>query len=803
MHSRTMRQSLPLTLMAGMLLVAGNRVGYSRDKVNFSRQIRPILSENCFYCHGPDANERQADLRLDDETSAHAALKIGSASESELFRRITSPDPDELMPPPDSQRKLTQRQRELIRQWINEGAEWGEHWAFTPLTGPQLPDVTVEANRLRQSGDAYGDWSRQAIDRLVLDKLKQKGITPSPRASRSTLIRRVSLDLLGLPPTPEEIAAFVNDPADDAYEKMVDRLLDSPHYGERMAWDWLDAARYADTNGYQGDRERTMWPWRDWVMQSFNENMPFDQFTVWQLGGDLLKDATDEQKLATAFCRNHMINGEGGRIPEENRVDYVMDMAETTGTVWLGLTFNCCRCHDHKFDPLTQKDYYSLFAFFNQTPVSGGGGDPQTKPNLPIYTEKQRREIGELAMLRASLNEQLKNLPDEEKADDDQKKQRAEIQKQLEANQNRNKSIVNSVPKVMIMADQEKPRDSFRLDRGLYNKPLDKVTAAVPVSLPGLPEDEPSNRLGLARWLVSDENPLTARVTVNRFWQQVFGIGLVKTAEDFGSQSEIPVHAELLEWLAHDFRSHGWDVKRLMRQIVLSETYCQVSDMTANEYEADPDNRLLARASRFRMPAWMIRDAALSASGLLVARTGGPPVNGYQPAGVWEEATFGKKKYVQEHGESLYRRSLYTFWRRIIAPTMFFDNASRQTCTVTPFRTNTPLHALQTLNSVTYVEASRVLAERALMREGGSDASHIGWIVQRVLGREASPQELAILERGLKRSRDQYGESRTEAERLLKLGESSRDESLDVVEHASWTALCLAVFNLDEALTRH
>lgn len=536
-----------------------------------------------------------------------------------------------------------------------------------------------------------------------------------------------------------------------------------------------------------------MWPWRDWVIRAFNENLPYDQFTIWQLAGDLLPEATFDQRLATGFCRNHMINGEGGRIPEENRVDYVMDMTETVGTVWLGLTVNCCRCHDHKFDPLSHRDYYSLFAFFNQTPVDGSGGNPQTPPVLAAPTREQQQQI-------AAAERALKSAEVAHAADASLSSDTAAIEEQL-------KRLRGEVPKVMVMADAPEPRRTFVLRRGLYNDPGEEVTAEVPSQFPPLADDAPHNRLGLARWLVSPDNPLTARVTVNRLWQQLFGIGLVKTVEDFGVQGEIPLHADLLDWLAADFRDRGWDVKALLREIVTSKTYRQSSAMRF--VEADPENRWLARGPRFRMPSWMLRDQALAAGGLLVSAQGGPPVNGYQPAGVWEEATFGKKVYKQDSGAALYRRSLYTFWRRIIAPTIFFDNASRQTCTVQTFRTNTPLHALLTWNDVTFVEAARGLAQRALtgsFPESGSaqgtDSQRIDFVFACLLARPASDAERKVLLAALQRSRSEFASDPKAADALLAMGDSPRDPAIAAIEHAAWTALCLGVLNLDETLTK-
>jgi hypothetical protein len=833
-----MMARLSLCALVAVLLVPLGKVR-AGGKVEFGRDILPILSENCFLCHGPDAKNRKARLRLDDETSARkvrkgrAAIVPGKSSSSELYLRVSATEPEEIMPPPRSNRKLTGKQIALLRQWIDEGATWGDHWALTRLVRSALPQPGRFAQRARNPLDAF-----------VLARLEKDGLAPAQEAARETLIRRASLDLTGLPPTPSEVEAFVNDMSPVAYEKVVDCLLASPHFGERMAWDWLDAARYADSNGYQGDGDRTMWPWRDWVVEAFNRNMPYDEFTIWQLAGDLLPGATIEQKLATGFCRNHPINGEGGRIPEENRVDYVMDMAETTGTVWLGLTFNCCRCHDHKYDPLSRRDYYRLFAFFNQTPVDGNGGNPQTPPVVEVGSPAQKEELAKLstaARIEAAevdrfettffprakgqhpdKSDKAAKLPDGIKSvlslppaqrspgqltqlEKHWEKEAAAYVKQLrklrKAVETR-EGFSRSMPRVMVMEDIAKPRETYMLDKGLYDKRGEVVSAAVPARLPALPPGAATNRLGLARWLVSQENPLTARVTVNRFWQQFFAIGLVKTPEDFGVQGEKPSHPEMLDWLAAEFRDSGWDVKHLCRLIVTSAAYCQSAKVTPQLLERDPHNRLLARGPRFRMPSWMLRDQALAAGGLLVRKVGGPAVRPYQPPGVWEEATFGTKQYRQDKGEALYRRSLYTFWRRIIAPTEFFDTASRTTCWVKQTRTNSPLHALVTLNDTTYVEAGRALAERVLTTAGAQPDQRIELAFRLVLARRPTATEAQVLLAGLQRVRGEFGRDPAAAQKLLRVGESRRNEALDPVEHAAYAALCGAILNLDEALTR-
>jgi hypothetical protein len=1029
-------ERIVIFVVAVSATLGGLRVG--ADEIDFRRDIRPILSEHCFQCHGPDSNQREAELRLDTHEGALSAITAGSLSDSELIARILSDDVDAVMPPPEQKRPLTTSQKELLSRWVEAGAEWDSHWAFDAIATPTVP-----------AGSIFSDdvHSRNPIDAFVQQQLNGSGLQPAAAANRATLIRRLSLDLTGLPPTPSEIRRFTNDRRPDAYSRLVNRILASPEFGERMAWDWLDAARYADSNGYQGDGDRTMWPWRDWVVKSINGNLPFDEFTTKQLAGDLLSEASEEDRLATGFCRNHMINGEGGRIAEENRIDYVMDMTETAGTVWMGLTLNCCRCHDHKFDPLTQSNYYQLFDFFNQTPVNGGGGSGQTAPVLTsasmdqkelerqlanqltqkrseqaerekfVLTEQQDWEATKLASLKANaawtpanvveataVSQTLRVLDDltvlaegePASKDDYQLKLKTSLTKltgfrldalrhsshtenslsragsgnfvltdvalqidvQIDndgvnanggnangANDKKTNVVIASAqatfeqgghsianafdqdpasgwavyagkvvdqehsaaftfrepvsvaaesdiqlslkfqsphdrhvigrfrisftsaakpaltdnnqllltalqagpdertkeqkesvrtarladdapyqqlaaatknltdqlnglrgrfPKVMVMEDMPKRRDTFILNRGLYNDVTDvQVSAAVPSFLPQLKLDRPANRLDLANWIVADENPLTARVVVNRYWQQIFGVGIVKTVEDLGTQGEMPGNRALLDWLADDFRSSGWDVKHLMRTIVTSHTYRQSSRVTEQHQSIDPENRLLSRGSRYRLPSWMIRDQALFVSGLLVESTGGPPVKSYQPPGVWADATFGRKVYNQDTGAALYRRSLYTFWRRIIGPTMFFDNANRQTCTVQAFRTNTPLQALYTLNDVTYVEASRVMARRILADATlKTEAERLDDIYLRVLGRSPSDVETKIWLVAIARSRIQFEATPQAATDLLSIGELPRDESLVAAEHAAWTALILAVLNLDESLNR-
>ncbi len=815
----------------------GAAVGLKEREIVFSRDILPILSDNCFHCHGPDPKEgRKGDLRLDVETEAkkvrdgHAAIAAGKAEESEVILRLLSSDRDEKMPPPKTGRALKQEQVALLKRWIDEGAQWGKHWSFEPLKRPPL-----------NAGSGH------PVDAIVDARLKNEGVSPSGPAPQHTLIRRLSLDLTGLPPTLAQLEMFLSDTAPGAWERAVDRTLASPAFGERMAWDWLDAARYADSNGYQGDADRTMWPWRDWVVNAFNQNLPFNEFTVWQLAGDLLPAPTHEQILATGFNRNHMINGEGGRIAEENRVDYVMDMSETMGSVWLGLTLNCCRCHDHKFDPLTQREYYQFTAFFNQTPVTGGGGNAQTPPVLdcplpgqsdkiekaeadwkrtfdllrtkegelfPRAANKQLVESAATADLSKPVREALSLVPASRKSEQwellikEFGGKQDEYGTLLKAASNAKKAldeIRNAVPRVMVMKDEDKPRQTFLLNRGLYNQPGPEVQAAVPGVLPAMEVGdgrERATRLDLARWLVSEKNPLTARVAVNRFWQMLFGIGLIKTPEDFGVQAEYPVYPEILDWLASEFVESGWDVKGLLRTVVTSEAYKRSSVTSKPELrERDPDNRLLSRGPRFRMPSWMIRDQALFVSGLMNVSIGGPPVFPYQPAGVWEEATFGKRQYHQSSGSDLHRRSLYTFWRRIVGPTVFFDVARRQVCEVKPLRTNTPMHALTTLNDITYVEAAAAMA-RVALKSSSVDVDRLRTVAKRVLCRDLSPQELAVWMRTIERSRKAFEQDVHAAERLLGQLSAVKDGELQPAIQAAWTMLCLNLLNLDETLTK-
>ncbi len=1020
--------------------------------VEFNRDIRPILSDACYTCHGPAKSTRKADLRLDTEQGAFAdrggyrAVVPGDPDKSEILHRILDPQESKRMPPRSSGPRLKPEQVALIRRWIEQGAKWQKHWSLLPPRRPDLPPVK---DRL---------WPRNGIDHFILARLEREGLRPSPQADRVTLLRRVTLDLTGLPPTPAEIDAFLADSRPDAYERVIERLLASPRYGERMAIKWLEAARYADTNGYQTDGERIMWRWRDWVIEAFNSNMPFDRFTVEQIAGDMLPRPTLEQRIATGFNRNHRGNSEGGVIPEEYAVEYVVDRVDTTFTVWLGLTAGCARCHDHKYDPISQKEFYQLFAYFNNVPEKGKAIKYGNSP--PMIKAPTRAQQAELRALRARLTAAAKHfrqlqpelsaaqaqwerthpagLPscwapaeglvahydlDDNTADragpyrsgsfrdgaaaytsgplgraaefdgkrfldagdvadfgffdkftlsawvrtdgpvtgtvlsrmadtaraegyalhvesgkvqlnlvkrwlddairvesetaltpgrwhhlaasydgsrlaggiriyvdgvpqklkvhlDDlnqsfrtkrplrigsgggaagrvrggldevrvyarglpaeevellatpdalgelvalppERRSRRQAAKlaayylerhapapirasraRLRELQKDYERLDESIPTTMVMEEMKAPRATHILIRGEYDKKGPKVAPGLPASLPPLPQGAPNNRLGFAKWLVDPANPLTARVAVNRVWQLYFGTGLVKTTEDFGAQGEWPSHPELLDWLATEFVRTGWDVKALHRLIVTSAAYRQSSKVTKELLQRDPDNRLLARGPRLRLSAEMIRDQALAASGLLVERLGGPSVRPYQPPDLWKDLT--EDRYVQDKGDKLYRRSLYTFWKRTIAPPamLTFDAAGRETCVVRVSRTNTPLQALNLMNDVTYVEASRVLAERVL-REGGETAeSRLTLAFRLATARAPRPEELRILRAGLEEHRARYRADRAAALKLVSAGESRRDERLDEAELAAYTAVASLILNLDETITK-
>lgn len=807
--------------------------------IDFNFHVRPVLSDRCFACHGPDEKARKSDLRLDVEIEALAALTENGLHaivpkqpfKSELIHRILSTDPEILMPTPESKMALSPTEKAILVKWIAQGAEWKEHWAFLPPQKAGLPPV--QQSTLIQN----------PIDRFVLSKLEEEGLAFAEKADKATLIRRLTLDLTGLPPDLAEVDAFIQDERENAFEEVVDRVIASPAFGERWAWVWLDAARYADTNGFQGDPTRKMWPWRDWVIRAINNNIPYDQFTVEQLAGDLLPNATDEQILATAFNRNHMYNGEGGRIPEETRVENVFDRVETTGTVFMGLTLNCTRCHDHKFDPLTQKEYFQFYDYFNQTSETGLNGNGMIPPVLDLSPPMEQEKVAALQVFVDEISQEVstyerKLFPSETGVAADSPNAKdlngddsyaltfapekrnpyyigllarsfktvdepyAELLGQLRNAHNTKNRQGSKNLQVMVMDEIDRHRPTFILNRGTYDKPTGiQVSMGVPSILPSLPEGAPNNRLALAQWLVAPEHPLTARVTVNRFWQVLFGKGLVKTSDDFGIQGSLPSHPELLDWLAVDFVEKGWDVKALIRQIVLSRTYQQSARISKELLEMDPENKLLGRSPRHRMPAWMIRDQALAISGLLHDTIGGLPVKPYQPEGVWSEATFGRIRYQQDEGSALYRRTIYTFWRRIVGPTMLFDNSTRQVCSVKPSLTNSPQHALITLNDITFLEAARAMAEKVLLAETDA-AARMKFAFRLATSRLPTPTEEEILNEQLQQFHVQFETKPDSAVEFVQIGAYRQNEQLDPVEQATYTAFCSMILNLDEVLSK-
>ncbi len=786
---------------------------FADDAPEYLRDIRPILAEHCFQCHGPDAGKRQAGLRLDRREGAVAriesgktAIQPGKVDESELVRRIEVTDPDVVMPPPATKRQLTAGQKQMLRRWIEVGAPYSEHWAYRAPIRPILP-ATHDPT-----------WTRNEIDRFVLAKLEAVDLRPSLEAERSTLIRRLSLDLTGLPPTVEEVDAFLADRAPDAYERLVDRLLASPHFGEKMAQDWLDLARFGDSSGYQDDGDRPNSPYRDYVIDAFNTNVPFDQFTIENLAGDLLPNATLVQKVASGFNRLHRHNEEGGSDPDEFQVVYAVDRTNTTATTWMGLTFGCAQCHDHKYDPISQREFYQLYAFFNSLKGEVVISKAASPPQIRVPGANDQRELDRLTSELAEIEKQ--KLESQPVIANEKIPEHRDLDARLAALRDKRAAVEKSVPQALIWEEMEPPRQSRILSRGDYQLPGEVVDRNVPAIFPPLPADAPRNRLGLARWLVSSEHPLTARVVVNRLWKQCFGEGLVRTPEDFGIRGESPTHPELLDWLASEFRrgsanydsdsesssnSQAWDTKRILRAIVTSAAYRQSSALTAQLREVDPSNRLLTRGGRFRLSAEEIRDAALTASGLLTSRIGGRSVYPYQPDHFYrdKEDDPGEWKWPLETGSELYRRGLYTFLRRTTPypPYQTFDAPSRGECTVARSRTNTPLQALITMNDPVFVESARVLGERIAIHGAGSD-ERLTFAFRTVLSRRPSSRETEVMEGLFKSSLTRYVADPQAAATAISHGKAPRFSDADPVDVAAWTAVATALLNLDEAITR-
>ena len=815
--------------------------------VQFNRDIRPILSDNCFYCHGPDASHRQADLRLDlrDAAVAAGAIVPGKPAESTIVTRIQATDPDEIMPPPESHKKLDAKQKDLLTRWIAQGAEYQNHWAYEPPVKAAVPA------------------GAKAIDQLVVARLATLGLKPSAEADRRTLIRRLSFDLTGLPPTPEEVEAFANDPSPDAYDKLVDRLLASPHYGERMAIGWLDVVRFADTIGYHSDNPRNVWPYRDWVIRSFNDNKPFDRFTIEQLAGDLLPDATQDTRIGSAFNRLLLTTEEGGAQAKDYEARMLTDRVRAVGTVWLGQTTGCAGCHDHKFDPITMRDFYSLGAFFADIEERAIGkredGMVMAPPDdlkkladldaalaaakakfdaiAPQLEAAQKQWEHDLAAYEVTLPE----LKPDTQASDAEKKAAQLVESALKKEfPKRNGAERESIQKYfrtkvspqLFRAEQaafaktEKERNDFY---GTLTKCLVSVRKATPgvvrilprgnwmdesgeVMKPAFPSYLPApkiegrdpNRLDLAQWLVSRENPLTARVAMNRLWKQFFGTGLSRVLDDLGAQGEPPVNPELLDWLACEFMDSKWNMKHMVRTIVTSATYKQTSVAPASAIAADPANRELARQSAWRVDAELVRDAALVHAGLLVRTIGGPSVKPYQPDGYWENLNFPPRAYPADTGDKQYRRGLYTWWQRsFLHPSMLaFDAPSREECCAERTRSNIPQQALVLLNDPTYVEASRALAARIVKEGGSSPEERMAWAWRQVLQRLPRVEELETVMPLYRQQLTAYQTDMKAAEQLLKAGFAAAPTDIDKAELAAWTHVARVLLNLHETITR-
>jgi hypothetical protein len=818
------------------------------EPVEFNRDIRPILSDNCFYCHGNDASHRKAKLRLDirEEALKKEAFVPGKADESELVKRLFLTDPDEMMPPPDSHKKLTPEQKELLKRWVAEGAKYQNHWAYEAPSKAAVPSPD------------------KAIDTLVDARLKAKGLTPAGEADRRTLARRLHADLLGLPPTPEEVDAFVKDTSPDAYPKLVERLLASPHYGERMAIGWLDVVRFADTIGYHSDTPRNVWPYRDYVIRSFNQNKPFDRFTLEQVAGDLLPDSDQEAKIGSGFNRLLLTTEEGGAQAKDYQQRMLTDRVRAIGAAWLGQTTGCAQCHDHKFDPFTQRDFYSLGAFFADIHEPDIG---RREEGMLIATPEEEKQLAGLATEVAkakkavdgaapSLAEAIaaweQELAEEGKPATPAKKTKAKakrkdpdaklaaqaapiLKKPAAKRTAAEKTIVRDYylslhPEAIkaerdALAKAQKAHDAFRagipkslvttkaavvrtvriLPRGNWmDESGVEVKAALPHYLPQPKfEGRPPDRLDLAKWLVARENPLTARVVMNRLWLQFFGTALSKNPGDLGAQGELPPNQPLLDWLAVEFVDAKWDLKHMVRLIVNSETYKRSSVATPAQVAADPYNRELSRQSPYRLDAELVRDNALAIAGLLVPKIGGPSVKPYQPERYWENLNFPTREYMADKGESQYRRGLYVWWQRtFLHPSMLaFDAPSREEACTDRTRSNIPQQALVMLNDPTYVEASRAFASRVLAEQGDDDA-RLAWAWRRALQRQPDAQELGTLRKVLTDRRAAYQADPAAAKELLKVGLTPPPTQADPAELAAWTHVTRVVLNLHETLTR-
>lgn len=823
--------SMPRVLaLAGVLLLA-SRIVAAEPAVDYTRDIKPILADRCYACHGPDEKQRKAKLRLDvRDVAVKSAITPGKSAESELAERVASDKADFRMPPPESKKlPLTKEQVELVKRWIDQGAKYDTHWAYVKPVKSEVPRA------------ANANWIRNSIDRYVAFELARRGFQPAPEADRVALIRRLSFDLIGLPPTPAEVDAFVNDQSKDAYEKLVKRLLDSKHFGERMAQYWLDLVRYADTGGYHSDNHRDVTLYRDYVINAFNNNMPFDRFTIEQLAGDLLPNATLEQKIASGYNRLLMTTEEGGAQPKEYTAKYQADRVRNASVVWLGATMGCCECHDHKYDPFRTKDFYSFAAFFADVREKAVGRQDQT----PLATPRQEAELKKfdtkIAELKAKLNAPSKELDAAQaKWESDAAKKPAKlpkevanslkaakrnarqkqiitdyyranvapglksIQSELAAIQKQRDALAKSIPTSLIsMAGP--PRTVRVLPRGNWlDDSGEIVQPGIPTSLGTISTKQRASRLDLAKWITSPENPVTARVIVNRLWKIAFGQGIVKTLDDFGSQGSPPTHPQLLDWLALEFQM-DWNIKRMLTLMVASSTYRQSSTALKDVRERDPGNLWLARQNRFRIDAEFVRDNALFVAGMLSPTIGGPSVKPAQPAGYWAFLNFPVREWQKDAGEKQYRRGLYTYWcRSFLHPALLaFDAPSREECTVERPKSSTPLQALVLLNDPNFVEAARGFAIRVLKEGGKTDAERLTHAFRLAASRSPKASETRILTELLAKHRKEFAADKAAAQKLLAIGDWPNPKDVDAAELAAWTSATRVILNLHETMTRN
>ena len=762
------------------------------DEVQFNRDVRPILSQKCFVCHGPDEATREADLRLDEEEGIANAFAAGSLDDSTAWHRITSDDPDEQMPPPDSRLEITAAERDTLKRWIEQGTKWQGHWAFIPPQRPEVPDVKQMAR------------VNNPIDAFIFAKMESAKIEPLERADRATLIRRLSLDIIGLPPSPEEIDAFVHDKSPNAYEKLVDRLLASEHFGERLAVYWLDVVRYADSVGYHKDSHRDCWMYRDWVIAAFNDNKPYDEFITEQLAGDLMTGGTKfdqyRRQIASGFNRLNQTTSEGGAQAKEYLAKYSADRVRNTSAIFLGTTTGGAECHDHKYDPFTTKDFYQFAAFFADINERGVGYPQHT--NMPSLTQIDQWE--ELEAKRAAVQAELEKISAAGEASGDSNDQLAKLKQELTDLDGQIAQISDAKKwSKTLITNTTKPRPIRVLPRGNWlDDSRPELTPTVPQFLGSVEQEERPTRLDLAKWITEPGNPLTARTFINRLWRIYFGEGISRTLDDLGAQGAWPTHPELLDWLSIEFVESGWNIKHVIKLMVMSDAYQRTSVCPDELRQRDPENRLLARQSSFRLPAEFVRDNALAISGLLSPKMYGPSVKPYQPSNYWYRL-YKDGKYVTSKGEDQYRRGVYTYWRRSFwHPSLrAFDAPAREECLAQRPRSNTPLQSLVLLNDPTYVEAARVLAT-SMLKDVEGDEARIATAFRRAVGRAPDKQETDVLLKHVAEQRTRYSDDEAAAKALLSVGEHPLAEDLPPAELAAWTSTCRAILNLHETITR-